>query len=43
MQWLSKKQPTIEPSVFVALFVAMKNGIERLCEGSLLQMMGVPY
>ncbi|KAL7525901.1 hypothetical protein ACHAWF_001556 [Thalassiosira exigua] len=43
VQWLSKKQPTVETSVFGAEFVAMKNGMEclrgiryKLC------MMGVP-
>ena len=30
IQWLSKKQPTIETSVFGAEFVAMKNGIEKV-------------
>ena len=30
IQWLSKKQPTIETSVFGAEFVAMKNGIETV-------------
>ncbi len=42
--WLSKRQPTIETSVFGAEFVAMKHSIETL-KGGLrykLQMMGVP-
>ena len=30
VQWLSKKQPTIETSVFGAEFVAMKHGIETM-------------
>jgi len=30
IQWLSKKQPTIETSVFGAEFVAMKHGIETV-------------
>ena len=30
VRWLSKKQPTIETSVFRAKFVAMKNRIETL-------------
>jgi len=42
IQWLSKKQPTIETSVFGAEFVAMKNGIETVCRIHYkLQMMGV--
>ena len=43
VQWCSKKQPTIETSVFGAEFVAMKNGIET-CRGIRykLRMMGVP-
>ena len=28
--WMSKKQPTIETSVFGAEFVAMKHGVETL-------------
>ena len=43
IQWLSKKQPTIETSVFGAEFVALKNGME--CLRGLrykLRMMGVP-
>ncbi|KAL7545199.1 hypothetical protein ACHAWF_014098 [Thalassiosira exigua] len=43
VQWFSKKQPTVETSMFGAEFVAMKNGMEclrgiryKLC------MMGVP-
>jgi len=42
IQWMSKKQPTIETSVFGAEFIAMKNGIEtvhRICYK--LRMMGV--
>jgi hypothetical protein len=30
VDWLSKRQPTIETSVFRAKFVAMNLGIERL-------------
>ena len=30
IDWLSKKQPTVESSVFGAEFVAMKNGVETL-------------
>jgi hypothetical protein len=30
IDWVSKKQATIETSVFGAEFVAMKNGIEKL-------------
>ena len=30
IDWVSKKQPTIETSVFSAEFVAMKHGIEKL-------------
>jgi hypothetical protein len=30
--WFSKRQPTVESSVFGAEFVAMKNGIET-CRG----------
>jgi len=43
IQWLSKRQPTIETSVFGAEFVALKNGME--CLRGLrykLRMMGVP-
>jgi hypothetical protein len=29
--WFSKRQPTVESSVFGAYFVAMKNGIETFC------------
>jgi hypothetical protein len=29
--WFSKRQPTVESSVFRAEFVAMKNGIETCC------------
>ena len=41
--WKSKKQPTIETSVFGAKFVAMKHGMETL-KGLRykLHMMGVP-
>jgi hypothetical protein len=40
--WFSKRQPTVESSVFGAEFVAMKNGIET-CRGLRykLRMMGV--
>jgi hypothetical protein len=40
--WLSKRQPTVESSVFGAEFVAMKNGIET-CRGLRykLRIMGV--
>ena len=43
VQWCSKKQPTIETSVFGAEFVAMKIGMET-CRGIRykLRMMGVP-
>jgi hypothetical protein len=41
--WLSKKQPTIESSVFGAEFVAMKQGMEHLRGLRYkLRMMGVP-
>jgi hypothetical protein len=42
--WLSKRQPTVESSVFGAEFVAMKNGIET-CRGLRykLRMMGVAW
>ena len=41
--WLTKKQPTIETSVFGAEFVAMKNGMEALRGLRYkLRMMGVP-
>jgi hypothetical protein len=41
--WLSKKQPTLETSVFGAEFVAMKHGIETLRGLRYkLRMMGVP-
>ncbi|KAL7540108.1 LOW QUALITY PROTEIN: hypothetical protein ACHAWF_008209 [Thalassiosira exigua] len=43
VQWLSKKQPTVETSVFGAEFVAMKNGMECLRGIRYkLRMMGVP-
>ena len=43
VQWLSKKQPTIETSVFGAEFVAMKTGMESLRGLRYkLRMMGVP-
>jgi hypothetical protein len=40
--WFSKRQPTVESSVFLAEFVAMENGIET-CRGLRykLRMMGV--
>ncbi len=43
IDWVSKKQATIETSVFDAEFVAMKHGIEKL-RGLLykLRMMGIP-
>ena len=43
INWLSKKQPTVETSVFGAEFVAMKHGVETL-HGLryTLRMMGVP-
>ena len=41
--WLSRRQPTIETSVFGAEFVAMKHGIETLRGLRYkLRMMGVP-
>ena len=41
--WLSKRQPTIETSVFGAEFVAMKHGIKMLRGLRYkLRMMGVP-
>jgi hypothetical protein len=42
IMWFSKRQPTVESSVFGAEFVAMKNGIET-CRGLryTLRMMGV--
>ena len=43
IDWLSKKQATIEGSVFGAEFVAMKTGVEALRGISYkLRMMGVP-
>jgi hypothetical protein len=43
VQWLSKKQPTIETSVFGAEFVAMRIGMESLRGLRYkLRMMGVP-
>jgi hypothetical protein len=40
--WFSKRQPTVESSVFGAEFVAMKNGIETCCGLHYkLRMMGV--
>jgi hypothetical protein len=43
IDWISKKQATIETSVFGAEFVAMKHGIEKL-QGLCykLHMMGIP-
>jgi hypothetical protein len=43
IDWVSKKQTTIETSVFGAEFVAIKHGIEKL-RGLLykLRMMGIP-
>ena len=41
--WFSKKQPTVESSIFGAEFVAMKHGIETLREIRYkLRMMGIP-
>jgi hypothetical protein len=43
VDWLSKRQPTIETSVFGAEYVAMKQGIERLRGIRYkLRMMGIP-
>ncbi len=43
IDWVSKRQPTIEPSVFSAEFVAMKHNIERLRGLRYkLRMMGIP-
>ena len=43
IDWFSKKQPTIETSVFGAEFVAMKNVVEKLRGLRYkLRMMGVP-
>ncbi len=43
IDWVSKRQPTIETSVFSAEFVAMKHGIEKLRGLRYkLRMMGVP-
>jgi hypothetical protein len=40
--WFSKRQPTVESSVFGAEFVTMKNGIETCCGLRYkLRMMGV--
>jgi hypothetical protein len=43
INWVSKKQPTIETSVFGAEFVAMKHGVEKL-QGLKYKciMMGIP-
>ena len=42
MNWLSKKQATIETSVFGAVFVAMNQGMEYVCGLCYkLRMMGV--
>ncbi len=43
VDWVSKKQPTIESSIFGTEFVAMKHGMEKL-RGLWykLRMMGVP-
>ena len=41
--WLSKKQPTVESTVFSAEFIAMKAGMEHLRGLQYkLRMMGVP-
>jgi hypothetical protein len=43
IDWVSKRQPTIETSVFGADFVAMKHGIEKLRGLRYkLHMMGIP-
>ena len=43
IMWLSKRQATIETSVFGAEFVAMKHGMEAVCGLRYkLRMMGVP-
>jgi len=43
IDWVSKRQPTIETSVFGAEFVAMKHGVEKLRGLRYkLRMMGVP-
>ena len=43
IDWVSKKQPTVESSVFGAEFVAMKFGMEKLrALRYKLRMMGVP-
>jgi hypothetical protein len=43
IQWIFKRQPTIETSVFGAEFVAMKHGIKALRGLRYkLRMMGVP-
>ena len=43
IDWLSKKQATIESSVFGAEFIAMKTGVDALRGISYkLRMMGVP-
>ena len=43
IDWISKKQATIESSVFGAKFVAMKHGIEKLRGLQYkLRMMGIP-
>ncbi len=44
IDWISKKQATIETSVFGAKFVAMKHGIEKLRGLQYkLHMMGIPF
>ena len=43
VEWFSKKQSTVETSVFGAEFVAMKQGIEALqCLRYKLRVMGIP-
>ena len=43
IDWLSKKQSTVETSVFSSEFCTMKHGIENLCGiHCKLHMMGVP-
>ena len=43
IDWLSKKQATVEKAVFGSKFVAMTHGVETLCGLHYkLPMMGVP-
>ena len=42
VQWFSKKQSTLEPSVFGIELVTMKQGIDALiCLRHMLRMMGI--